>query len=106
MGVLELNVTANALIVALCFDYQRRKSEILKGRLSRRTDIEFRYINSKMYDAAAEIVGEELAELYIKEIGEKIGYAYSGVEDVSEVTYKINKRKVKEGIARRLYLAE
>ena len=41
-----------------------------------------------------------------QEIGEKIGYAYSSVEDVSEVTYKINKRKVKEGIARRLYLAE
>ena len=106
MGILELSVTANALIVALCLDYPRRKGEIMKGRLSRRTDIEFRYINSKMYDAAAEIVGEELAELYIKEIGEKIGYAYSSVEDVSEVTYKINKRKVKEGIARRLYLAE
>jgi hypothetical protein len=106
MGTLELSVTANALVVALCLDYPRRKCEIMKGRLSRRTDIEFRYINSKMYDAAAEIVGEELAELYIKEIGEKIGYAYSSVEDVSEVTYKINKRKVKEGIARRLYLAE
>ena len=106
MGILELSVTANALVVALCLDYPRRKNEIMKGRLSRRTDIEFRYINSKMYDAAAEIVGEELAELYIKEIGEKIGYAYSSVEDVSEVTYKINKRKVKEGIARRLYLAE
>ena len=106
MGTLELSVSANALIVALCLDYPRRKREIIGGRLSRRTDVEFRYINSKMYDAAAEIVGEELAELYIKEIGEKIGYAYSSVEDVSEVTYKMNKRKVKEGIARRLYLAE
>ena len=106
MGTLELSVTANALIVALCLDYPRRKREIQSGRLSRRTDIEFRYINSKMYDAAAEIVGEELAELYIKEIGEKIGYAHSAVEDVCEVTYKINKRMVKEGIAKRLYLAE
>ena len=106
MGVLELPVTANALIVALCLDYPRRKSEILTCKLSRRTDIEFRYINSRMYDAAAEIVGEELAEIYIKEIGEKIGYAYSSVEDVSEVTYKVYKRRVKEAIARRLYLAE
>lgn len=106
MGVLELTVTADALIVALCLDYPRRKGEILSGRLSRRTDIEFRYINSKMYDAAAEIVGDELAETYIKEIGERIGYAYSSVDSVSEVTYKTKKRKVKEAIARRLYLAE
>ena len=106
MGVLELSVTLNALIVALCLDYPRRKNAIKEGRLSRRTDVEFRYINSKMYDAAAEIVGEELAEVYIKEIGEKIGYAYSEVEDLSEVTYKINKRKVKEEIAKRLYLTE
>ena len=106
MGALDLPVSLNSLIVALCLDYPRRRREILSRKLSRRTDIEFRYINSKMYDAAAEIVGEELAELYISEIGEKIGYAYSKVENVSEVTYKINKRKVKEGIALRLYLTE
>ena len=106
MGVLELGVTENALIVALCLDYQRRKSEILKGKISRRTEIEFRYINSRMYDAAAGIVGDELAEIYIDEIGGKVGYSYSKVEEVSEITYKKNKRRVKEEIARRLYLAE
>lgn len=106
MGVFELPVTANMLVVALCLDYPRRRAEILGGKVSRRTDVEFRYINSKMYDAAAEIVGEELAEVYIKEIGEKIGYAYSSVEGISELTYKLNKRKVKEAIAKRLYLAE
>ena len=106
MGSIELSVTATALIVALCLDYPRRSSAIAKGRLSRRTDMEFRYINSRMYSAAADIVGDELAELYIKELGEKIGYARSSIDDVSEVTYKNNKRRVKEAIAKALYLAE
>ena len=106
MGVLELDVTANVLIVALCLDYQRRKEAIMGGMLSRRTEIEFRYINSRMFTAAAGIVGEELAEIYINEIGRKVGYSFSKVEEVSEVTYKINKRKVKEAIARKMYLVE
>ena len=106
MGVDELALTAGALVCALCADYPRRKQKIIEGGLSRRSENELRYINSKMYDAAAETVGEELAETYIKEIGERIGYAYSAVTDISEVTYKINKRKVKEAIAKKLYLTE
>lgn len=106
MGICELELTVGALVCALCADYKRRKDVLSRANLTRRTQAELCYINSKMYDAAAEIVGEELAELYICEIGERIGYAYSGVTNISEVTYKINKRKVKEAIAKKLYLAE
>ena len=106
MGACELELTAGALVVALCADYKRRKDMLRLENISRRARAELSYINSKMLDAASEVVGEELAEVYIGEIGERIGYAYSVVTDISEVTYKINKRKVKEAIAKKLYLAE
>ncbi len=105
MGVarVELPKTLDALIIALCADYFRRKEAIEARSVVHRTDTEYRYYNFKIYDAAAEIVGERECELYIKEIGEKIGFAFSGAE-VSEQTYKVNKRLVKERIATALHL--
>ena len=92
------------LISAMCLDYGRRKALILGGALERRVDTELRYYNFKLFDAAAEIVGEALAEIFISEIGAHVGYASTAVETMCERTYKTYKQRVKENIARRLYL--
>ena len=100
----KINDTLDELIVALCRDYQRRKKIIEERSAPRRVDTELRYLNFLSYDAAVGEVGEELAEIFIEEIGYKIGYAKSRVEDMSEVTYKKFKQKVKAAIAKALHL--
>ena len=95
------------VVIALCLDYWRRDKIIRERSAERRTDTEFRYLNFYIYDAAAEIVGEGLAEIFIKEIGEKIGYANSAAFDhMSEATYKIRKKRVKDRIAEKLHLTD
>ncbi len=94
------------LITALCLDYGRRQSLMERGEMSRRTDTEYRYYNFKMYDAAAEIVGERYAEQYIFEIGGAIGYAKSRIEGVSEAAYKQHKLLIKDNIAKKLHLKD
>ena len=92
------------LIVALCLDYFRRKSAIEEKSAPKRVDTEFRYLNFKMFDAAAEIAGEGMAEKFIYEIGKRIGYAKSALSSVSESTYKTYKSLIKANIAKKLYL--
>ena len=94
----------SSVIVALCADYGRRESAILSGEISPRTKMEYKYINHNIYEGAAEIVGERFARLYIDEIGYKVGYAYTAHPAVSETEYKLEKRAVRENIARRLHL--
>ncbi len=96
--------TLDFLVRALCADYKRRESIILKREAERRVDNELRYLNFKLFDAAAEIVGEGRADLFIAEIGASIGYAKSRVEYLSEAMYKQYKTEVKRNIAKRLYL--
>lgn len=97
--------TLDILISALCLDYARRKELIEGGLCARRVDTELRYYNFKLFDASAEIVGEELAEDFICEIGTHTGYAASRLADLMcERTYKTYKKGVKDNIALRLYL--
>lgn len=93
-------------MIALCLDYRRRQEAIEKREVSRRTDTEYRYYNFKIFDAAAEIVGERFAARYIDEIGRRVGYAKTDIDCVSEVTYKSYKRRIKDNIARRLHLCD
>ena len=102
----NLPESLDALVVALCADYGRMRSAAESGELSYRTTMEYRYYSFKMYDAAAEIVGELMAQTYISEIGARRGYAKSEVEGVSELTYKRRKKSVKINIARKLHLAD
>ncbi len=95
-----------AVVDALCLDYFRRRDAIVAHTASHRTETEFKYLNFKIYDAAAEVVGEFHAELYIKEVGENIGYARSALYRLSEVTYKRYKRLVRENIAKKLHLTD
>ena len=94
------------LISALCLDFPRRENAISEALASRRTLTEYRYLNFKIFDAVKDVVGEELAMLYIKEIGENIGYANSRLDILSEVAYKQRKKEVKDNIAKKLHLQD
>lgn len=102
----HVDSTLDALVRALCLDYPRRERAISELSVSHRTDTEFRYYNFKIFDAAAEVVGEAEAEIYIKEIGETVGYAKSDTFLISEVTYKKRKRLVMNNIAKKLHLCD
>ena len=68
-----LAASVEAIVVALCLDYERRRKIIESRMATKRVDTEYRYYNFKIYDAAAEIVGEDLAAAYINDIGGRIG---------------------------------
>ena len=100
-----LKDTLDGLIKALCADYSRRERIIMSGKAERRVDNELRYLNFKLFDAVAEVVGEERALRFIEEIGSSVGYAKSDVDTISEGTYKRYKWLIRKNIAKRLYLA-
>lgn len=97
--------TLDALVVAFCRDYFERKRVIEEGSLSRRTRMEYEYVNRRILDAAQEIAGYD-GEIYIKEIGERTGYAYSAIGLISDTKYKQTKKEVKLNIARKLHLID
>lgn len=92
------------LVRALAADYMRRQRIIREGQPARRVRMELLYLNSKIYESACEICAPTLADVFIKEIGEGVGYAKSSVECVSETTYKLYKSKIMGNIAKKLYL--
>ena len=100
----NLKNTLDDLVKALCADYSRRADIIERRDAERRVDNELRYLNFKIFDAVAEVVGEGRAEIYISEIGSSVGYAKSELGYLSEGAYKNYKTLVKENIAKRLYL--
>ena len=100
----EYTKTLDRLILAFCQDYERRKCAVAEGRLSIRTEMEYKYLNYRIFEGAAEVVGPEFAELYINEIGSGIGYAKSDHPASAESGYKREKREVKLAIAAKLHL--
>ena len=96
--------TRAELIRALCADYGRRERLIREGGGTPREKCELRYYNYKIYEAVAEIGGDERAETFISEICSRLGYAHSSLEDMSESTYKRYKALMCENIAHRLFL--
>ena len=97
--------TLDSLIIAFCRDYSTRACAIAEKQYKRRTLMEYEYINRRLRDAAIEIVGADF-EHYINEIGNKIGYAYSKINGISETEYKERKREVKLNIAKKLHLLD
>ena len=104
MGARKINDSLDALVVALCADFDRRDRAIAGGELSHRVEMEYRYYNSNIYTAACEVVGAPCALLYINDIGAHRGYAHSEVGRISDTTYKRQKSAVFGNIARRLHL--
>lgn len=105
LDITDYRATLDMLIVAFCKDYFDRKSVIESGIGTKRTRMEYEYINSRIADAAREIVGDDF-EIYIKEIGNASGYAKSCVSYISESGYKKYKRAVKVNIAKKLHLID
>lgn len=95
------------LVKALCADYPRRARIIAKNgsdRRSRRLAMECAYFNRRIFEAVSEITGADLAEIFIREIGEGTGYAKSEVTVLSESVYKEYKREARAAIAKKLHL--
>lgn len=101
---IKINETLDALVVAHCADYFRRKEIIKNGNVPTRVLMELRYLNFRILDAACATVGEDDAEMFILEIGERRGYAESRVAHLSEAAYKIKKQEVRWAIARSIHL--
>ncbi len=93
-------------VIGLCADYGRRKRALERGGLGFRVEMEYRYYNNKILDAATEIAGERDGEVFIHDIGYRVGYAASELYYLSEAAYKTKKQEVKVGIARKLHLME
>lgn len=109
MGIRKLEAhgytpTLDRVIIALCADYDRRKSAVAQKLVNPRCTMEYKYLNYRIYEAAAEIVGAAYAELYIDEIGRSVGYAKTAHPAAGEQTYKTEKQEVKHNIARKLHL--
>ena len=71
-----------------------------------RVKMEYEYLNSRIFDAAAEIVGVEFAEIFIDEIGNSTGYAKSEAAFYSEHRYKELKCSAADNIAKKLHLLD
>ena len=100
----EISPSLDLLVVALCADYERRESMIYSHTLPSRVETEYRYLNAKIRCAAEELLGEAVAPIMIKEVGERKGYAKSELEIMSEKSYKTKKRALKIEIAKKLHL--
>lgn len=90
------------MVIAICADYQRRAKVIKEGGASYRVLMEYKFLNYRVLDATAEIVGLPNAQSFIHDIGAQIGYGRTSLYHMSEVTYKSRKEEVKINIARRL----
>jgi hypothetical protein len=96
--------TLSSLVTALCADYKRRAEIMADRSKERRLRMECRYVNMRIFEAAAEVAGTALANLFIDEIGRAVGYASSEAVILSESTYKDYKRRIRIGIAKKLHL--
>ena len=96
----------DGLIVAICADFDRRANAIESGSVTHRTEMEYSYLNYKIFEATAEIVGSYYAQDMIREIGARRGYAKTAIDDYSEKTYKVKKSQIKMNIAKKLHLID
>ena len=94
------------MLVGLCADYFRREEVLCAGEMGFRLRMEYAYLNARIFDAVRELCEDEAeARLFIREIGEKRGYAGSETL-LSESVYKQRKREIRHAILRKLHLWE
>lgn len=100
----KARLSCAALVVeAICRDFEGRERALERGSVKRRVQMEYHYLNAKIFEGVAEITGTAPARAFIKEIGSGIGYSHSEVSWMSESTYKRYKRRAIENIARKLH---
>ena len=99
--------TLDALLCALCADFDRRRIAIGEGRLSRRVLFEYRYLNDRILGAALSVSGHyDVALTFVREIGARTGYAKTAIEGISEITYKRYKHEIRRRILEELSLID
>lgn len=98
--------TVEMIITALTADYKRRAEAIEKNVLPVSVIMEYKYYNTKIYNAVAEIVGESQATSYIEDIGGRRGYSKRPDLYLSENMYYKKKNECKRNIARALKLID
>lgn len=96
----------SSIIEVLCAHYDIRENAIREKTVSPRVRMEYVYINSKMLDGAAEVVGRPYAKKFIMDIGRGVGYANTKIDAFSETYYKKSKQAVKRKIAEKLHLLD
>ena len=94
------------IVVALAAHFEARERAILEKSVTPRVRMEYVYINSKMLDAAQEVVGTRYAKNFITDIGRSIGYVHTTVDTFSETYYKKSKLAIKRKIAEKLHLQD
>lgn len=94
------------IVEALCAHYMIRERAILEKTVSDRVRMEYVYINSKIFEAAAEVVDEEFAKKFISDIGRGVGYANTKIDGFGETNYKKIKQAIKRKIAEKLNLVD
>lgn len=104
MDTKKMSTTLKEVVRALCADFERRRECVENATVSRRVMMEYVFLNSKITDAAAEICGEALADTFINEIGNSVGYAKSNVCWLGELAYKNYKSDIVKNVAKKLHL--
>lgn len=94
------------IVVALAAHFEARERAIAERSVTPRVRMEYVYINSKLLDAAAEVVGTRYARSFIMDIGREVGYVHTEIDAFSETYYKKSKQAIKKKIAERLHLAD
>ena len=92
------------LVVALCADFKRRDDAVKNDNASKRSIMEYVYLNERIMDAASEICSSGFALHFINDIATSTGYVNSNVKYICESAYKKNKKLIKYNIARKLHL--
>ena len=94
------------IVVTLSAHFEIREAAIFKKSVTPRVRMEYIYINSKLLDAAAEVVGLKYAKKFIMDIGRGIGYANTKIDAFSETYYKKSKLAIKRKMAEKLHLLD
>lgn len=89
---------------AICEDYDRRKAEIGRGKLSAATLGHYMMINAAIDEALASCCEEGIREIIRHDIGAGTGHRFTQLYFLSCNTYKDRKRKGKLAIAKALRL--
>ncbi len=90
--------TEGLMVEALCADYGRRARLMSCTDTPKRTRIECRYINTRLYDAIRALCSDdEEAMLFLREIGLRRGYATSETT-LGETAYKQKKCEIRRQI--------
>jgi hypothetical protein len=100
----RLSPSLDGLVRAFCMDFPRAVmlSAAQGSHFGEGAGIAF--YRDAVYEGAAELCGDRMAEQMIREIAQGTGYAKSELYELSEVTYKHYKMLTKGNIARRLGL--